>query len=62
MFALEEHYAMLRQPHTLPEAHRRWENSRAVEARVRRIEEAWALHAASATGFGAAEAAYGDTA
>jgi hypothetical protein len=42
------------EPHTLPEA-LSWESTRATEARIRRIEDAWAMHASGANGFGAAE-------
>ena len=43
----------LRDPHTLPDAEAR--RSREIGRRVRSHEEAWAMHANAANGFGAGE-------
>lgn len=55
MFGQERHYTMraredLGAPQAMPPT------SRQVSARIRRNEEAWALHANRANGFGAGEA------
>jgi hypothetical protein len=42
-----------REPHTLPESTRR-EHARGTEARLRRVEDAWAMHD-RAHGLGGAE-------
>lgn len=44
----------IREPHTLPDAVAPL-RSREVGRRVRALEEAWALHANAANGFGAGE-------
>jgi hypothetical protein len=54
MFGALDANGLPREPHTLPEAQVNWENARWTQARIRRIEEAWAMHASRATGFGAA--------
>lgn len=55
MFGATDRYGRTpREPHTLPEA-LSWECTRVTEARLRRIEDAWAMHAIRANGFGAAE-------
>lgn len=48
---------MPRDPHTLPEVCVRWEDIRIAQARLRRVEDAWAMHALRANGFAAGEAA-----
>jgi hypothetical protein len=58
MFVMTEHEGAMREPDTLPEAWPRWEYARGTQARIRRAEDAWAMHAVRATGFGAGEAAY----
>ncbi len=45
----------MREPHTLPDAG--WRRSREIARRVRSLEDAWALHANAASGFGAGETA-----
>lgn len=44
-----------REPHTLPDV--AWRRSREIARRMRALEDAWAMHANAANGFGAGETA-----
>ena len=52
-FAVHALCGALREPHTLPDAAAR--RSREIGRRVRAQEDAWAMHANAANGFGAGE-------
>lgn len=55
--AIESNGSPPRSPVVLPEADRSRESGRAAQMRIRRAEDAWAMHACHATGFAAGEAA-----